>query len=154
MDVYADTNFLTRLYFETTPSGPCSRMLTGGLAEGLRPLPVSWLLRLELTNAFELSVFVSRKTGQIHITSEMAAVAQATFLADLENGSFLRRVDLPIQKVESMFVDLSLRHTARQGFRSYDLLHVASAFALGCDTFWSLDDRARKLAKIEGLKTN
>ena len=115
---------------------------------------MSWLLRLELTNAFELSVFVSRKTGQIHITSEMAAVAQATFLADLENGSFLRRVDLPIHKIESMFVDLSLRHTARQGFRSYDLLHVASAFALGCDTFWSLDDRARKLAKIQGLKTN
>jgi len=129
-------------------------MLRTGLADGLRPLPVTWLLRLELTNAFELSVFVNRNTGLIHVTSEIAAVAQATFLADLENASFLQRADLPIHQVESMFVDLSLRYTAKHGFRSYDLLHVASAFALGCDRFRSLDDRARKLAKIEGLKTN
>ena len=46
---------------------------------------------------------------------------------------------------------LSLRHTARRGFRTYDLLHVASALLLGCDSFLSFDEKASQLAKLEGL---
>jgi predicted nucleic acid-binding protein len=42
--------------------------------------------------------------------------------------------------------------TARLGFRTYDLLHVASALVLGCDTFWSFDERTRNLARREELK--
>jgi predicted nucleic acid-binding protein len=39
-------------------------------------------------------------------------------------------------------------------FRTYDLFHVASALVLRCDTFWSFDAKARKLAQFEGLTTN
>jgi len=42
----------------------------------------------------------------------------------------------------------------KHGFRTYDLLQVASALLLGCDTFWSFDGRARKLAKLEGMKVD
>jgi hypothetical protein len=32
-------------------------------------------------------------------------------------------------------------------------MHVASALVLGCDTCWSFDERANKLAKLVGLQT-
>ena len=32
----------------------------------------------------------------------------------------------------------------------FDLLHVASALILACDTFWSFDPKASKLAALEG----
>ena len=44
-----------------------------------------------------------------------------------------------------------LRHTAARGFRTCDLLHVAQALILGCDTFWSSDEKANTLAALEGL---
>jgi predicted nucleic acid-binding protein len=61
-------------------------------------------------------------------------------------------VAIPTSEVERQFEELSLRHTARHGFRTYDLLHVASALALKCDTFWSFDSKASKPAELEGLK--
>jgi hypothetical protein len=48
--------------------------------------------------------------------------------------------------------ELSLRHTAKHGFRAYDVLHVSSALLLRCDTFWSFDPKASRLAVLEGLK--
>ena len=53
----------------------------------------------------------------------------------------------------SRFEDLVHRHTARHGFRTYDILHVATALTLGCENFWSFDERANKLAALEGLQT-
>jgi len=32
------------------------------------------------------------------------------------------------------------------------LLHVSSALLLKCDSFWSFDPKASKLAALEGLK--
>ena len=54
--------------------------------------------------------------------------------------------------LERQFEELSLRHTAKYGFRTYDLLHVASALIFDCDTFWSFDTKASRLAKLEGLE--
>ena len=50
------------------------------------------------------------------------------------------------------FEEVSLRQTARRGFRVYDVIHVASALLLKCDTFWSFDAKACRLADLEGLK--
>ncbi|MBI4024534.1 MAG: hypothetical protein HY360_06100 [Verrucomicrobia bacterium] len=33
------------------------------------------------------------------------------------------------------------------------LLHVSAALLLGCDSFWSFDAKASKLAALEGLAT-
>ncbi len=55
--------------------------------------------------------------------------------------------------VEPEFLSLVARHTARQGFRTYDILHVASALTLRCKRFISYDTKANTLAKAGGLKT-
>jgi predicted nucleic acid-binding protein len=116
------------------------------------PLPLTWLHRLEAINAFQLHVFAGRSQGQVRITSEQAAAAHATFQTDLAQPVFLRLVELSVAELQAQFEELALRHTASHGFRTYDLLHVASALLLKCDTFWSFDPKASRLARLEGLK--
>lgn len=151
MKPYPDTNFLTRLYLPLPDSEAADRLLEEAKTARVSPLPVTWLHRIETVNAFQLSVFVGRQAGQTRVTPEQAAGAWAGFGEDLREGTFLRAVPLALEEVERQFEELALRHTAKHGFRTYDLLHVASALALECDTFWSFDPKASKLARLEGL---
>jgi len=152
MRPYADTNFLCRLYLPVAESGEAARRLADAQAQTGPPLPVSWLHRLETINAFQLYVFTGNTRGQTRVTPEQAAAAQATFQTDLAHPTFLRCVHLALPDVEAQFEELALRHTAKHGFRTYHLLHVASALLLRCDTFWSFDPKASKLAALEGLR--
>ena len=81
-------------------------------------------------------------------------IAEAEFLKEIEAGDFAAERPLDLAELEPVFDLLAHRHTAKHGFRTYDILHVASAILLGCDTFWSFDTKALKLAKLEGLQTN
>jgi len=110
------------------------------------------LHRVELLNAFQLHVFLAPEAGQTFISREQAALAHANFRSDAQSAEFLRAVPIPAAELEKQFEELSLRHTARHGFRTYDLLHVASALVLKCNGFWSFDPKASKLAALEGLK--
>jgi predicted nucleic acid-binding protein len=152
MKPYADTNFFTRWYLEMAQSPLAAGM--GEPAERRRAgaLPVSWLHRVEFVNALQLAIFQGRGVGQKWVTPEQAAAALAVFRDDLAQRAMLRAVALPTEDIERQCEELSLRHTARHGFRAYDLLHVASALLLGCDTFWSFDPKASRLAALEGLK--
>ena len=152
MSPYADTNFFTRTYLELPDSFEADCLAALAAQSETRPLPVTWLHRLEVINAFQLHVFFARSPGQHFVTSEQAALAQANFRDDLKKESFIRNAVVPIGELDRQFEELALRHTARHGFRTYDLLHVASALALKCDTFWSFDPKASKLAALEGLK--
>jgi len=40
------------------------------------------------------------------------------------------------------------------GFRTYDIVHVASARALGCSRFLTFGAQARMLAQLVGLQTD
>jgi predicted nucleic acid-binding protein len=152
MRPYADTNFLTRAYLELPDSPEADRLLLAAKRGESAPLPLTWLHRVETVNAFQLHVFLSRETGQAFISPEQAALALANFRSDLQAAGFLRSIAIPAAELEKQFEELSLRHTAKHGFRTYDLLHVASALALKCDNFWSFDSKASKLAALEGLK--
>ena len=154
MTPYADTNFFTRLYLELPDSGRIGLLAAEAERQGAAALPVSWLHRVELCNALQLHVFLGRTAGHKRVTAEQAGAALATFRAELASHGFLRPVTLSTTELERQFEELSLRHTARHGFRTYDMLHVGSALLLGCDTFWSFDLKANKLAKLEGLKTS
>ena len=152
MTPYADTNFFTRAYLELPDSAEADRLLLAASRGEAAPLPLTWLHRVEILNAFQLHVFQARSAGQSFISARQAALAHANFRADTEKPGFLRPAAIPVAELEKQLEELSLRHTARHGFRTYDLLHVASALLLGCDSFWSFDAKAAKLAKLEGLK--
>ncbi len=152
MKPYADTNFFTRLYLTLDESLTADTWADAARRGETAPIPVSWLNRIEFANALQLHVFVGQHPGHTRVTPEQAAIALATFREDLAVQAFLRPVRLPETEFERQAEALALRHTARHGFRTYDLLHVAAALLLGCDTFWSFDARALKLARLEGLR--
>ena len=152
MSPYADTNFFTRAYLELPGSQEADQLLMAAKRGESAPLPLTWLHRVETLNAFQLHVFLAREAGQTFISPEQAALAHANFRSDVQNAEFLRSIAIPVAELEKQFEELSLRHTARHSFRTYDLLHVASALVLKCDGFWSFDPKASKLAAFEGLK--
>lgn len=152
MRAYADTNFFPRLYLRLPDSEEALELLNKARRQAGQPLPVTWLHRLEVLNALQLHVFTAKNPGQVPVTIEQAMVARATFQADLAEADFLRPAQLELQALEAQFEELALRHTAKHGFRTYDLIHVASALILNCDEFWSFDPKASKLASLEGLR--
>lgn len=152
MKPYADSNFFTRFYFALADTPAATELLALARREEAPPLPITWLHRFEVVNAFELQVFAARQKAQSRVTPQHAAVAQASFRDDLGGSDFIIIVPLAELDLHSRFEEISLRHTARHGFRAYDVIHVASALLLGCDTFWSFDTKASRLAKLEGLR--
>lgn len=152
MKAYADSNFLVRLLYELPESGTAESLLaTLGAADGL--LPITWLHRAETVNALHLHVWQSRQPGQMRVTYEQALAATEKFRTSVTEQAGLSMRRLVPTELEARFEELTLRHTAKHGFRTYDLLHVASALLLGCSTFWSFDHKANALAAMEGLKT-
>ena len=152
MKPYADSNFFTRFYLHFPDSEIATGLLQGAVEQIETPISVTWLHRMEVINAFQQQIYSSQVYEQPRITSEQAAIAQARFREDLVRANFLRPIILNQEELLTQVEDLSLRHTARHGFRIYDVIHVASALLLECDTFWSFDAKACRLAALEGLK--
>lgn len=153
--IYADTNFLMTLFCPGPNAHQAERLDELAALNNSGPYPVTLLGRLEFVNALQQTVFATRHgVPGFHITPEHALVVEAEFHERLANGSLLTHAVLSEHEIEEHFHTLVHRHTAKEGFRTYDILHVASALALGCDTFWSFDAKAKKLAKLEGLKVN
>ena len=151
MKPYADTNLFTRLYLQLPETARALEWIEHARRRGSAAIPVTWLHRMEFVNAVQQHVFAGL-AGQRRVTSEQAAIALMSFREDLSRGEFLYSSPIDLHELEQQFEELSLRHTAKYGFRTYDLLHVASALLLKCDTFWSFDPKASKLAGLEGLK--
>ena len=154
MRPFADTNFLARLYLSQDETPKAQKIVLQAQAAGLDPLPITWLLQIELVVALEQHVFVARTTGGRRVTQEQARIAQIEFADDLRRSTFLAGVHVASESLITQCEALAHRHTAKYGFRAYDVLQVGSALTLRCDTFWSFDRRARKLAELEGLGLN
>lgn len=152
MTPYADTNFFSTWLLDLPQREHVFASFREAKRGGATPLPITQLLKTEFTNATERLVFESRN-GQPHgVNLESASIARATFLEYLEAGVILQAQQLDESLLHAMAEQLILRHTARHGFRTYDVLHVSSALLLGCDSFWSFDAGARRLAALEGLR--
>ncbi len=152
MKPYPDSNFLVRVCMAVEAFNDTLELLQT-LPEQV-VMPVTWLAELEVCNAIERYRFEAHSGSSLHISAELTAVAHTTFSEYLAARSSFARALVDASTLKAIFTNLTLRHTAKHGFRTYDILHVASALALGCDTFWSFNAKAKKLAKLEGLKTN
>jgi predicted nucleic acid-binding protein len=151
MKPYADTNFLARLYLDYAETDEALKKVRVGRPDKGIILPIVWLHRVEMTNTFQFYAFLSRQGRLPRVTPESAHAANVSFHSDVKQSAFLGPASLILGDLEAKFEELSLRHTAKYGFRTYDVLHVASALLLGCDEFWSFDEKALKLASLEGL---
>lgn len=154
MRTCVDANVLIRLYLDFDGSGTARNLLTAPETRRAWPLPITLLLSFEVTNGLHRMVFESRAGGQWRVSPEAAAGALADFEEDLRAETFLKRSPLTLADIEPAFAALAARHTARAGFRTYDILHVASALTMRCKRFLTFDAKAKALAKLEGLETN
>ena len=153
MTTYVDANALVRYYLMQEGRDRLARALTDPAWPGTLPMPVTTLTRFEVPNAIERMVFATRNGGTARTTPEQAMVAQDDFDADLRLGTRCRPVPLTLEDIEREFDTLVRRYTAKHGFRTYDIIHVASALKLRCKRFLSFDAKANALAKLVGLKT-
>ena len=156
MHVYADTNFFTALFCAGPNESEALRLDAFAEEKGAPGYPVTLICRLEFVNALQQSVYSTRHgVPGITITPQHAMTVEALFFEQLSIGKSLRHAVINSERLlERQFQDLSHRYTAKEGFRAYDILHVSSALALGCDTFWSFDAKAKTLAKLAGLAVN
>lgn len=149
MKPYADTNFFTRFYLDLPDSFVVMRLINEARKRKASSLPVTWLHRIELCNALQFHVLRGAGPGRTRVTPEQAGIAWARFQSEV--GTRMRPATISNEEVQRQAEELSLRHTARHGFRTYDVIHVSLALLLDCDTFWSFDLKASKLANLEGL---
>jgi len=151
MRVYADTSFLVKLLTQE----PGTKATVAEYRRLGRP-PVVFLPlhHLEVANAIHQRAFHQRHTMP---ASQRSAVKRErdTSLALLQK--FISRrafievaldMDLAIESARS----LSVKHTERLGCRGFDLLHVALALELACETFLTSDRIQGALARAEGLQ--
>ncbi|MGO8790754.1 MAG: type II toxin-antitoxin system VapC family toxin [Terriglobia bacterium] len=139
MSAYADTSFLVSLYVLDGNSA----LAAAQMKRVALPLSLSPLGEIEIANAFQLRLF--RK----ELDHSKVKAAQKLFREDVANGVIALRPLPPAAFDEAR--RLAEKHTRRLGTRSLDVLHVASALVLRAETFYTFDEKQRKLAKAEGL---
>lgn len=137
---YLDTSALVKLYYPESESEYLSRWIL----ERKSPLIFTSLHELELRNALSLKVY--RK----ELTRRRSKIIERIIRADINEG-VLWRPSVVWGEVFSNGFKL-LKHTQKIGSRSLDLLHVAAALELSCDSFLTYDGRQERLAKAVGLK--
>jgi len=137
---YADTGMLIKSYVEEENSSLADRILHSLGA----PFFYSHLHEIEIPNAIRLKVF----RGEI--SQAQSETAFGAFRSDIDSGR-LARFSYDLDGIFSAAERLSLKHSARIGARSMDLLHIAAALEAGCTHFASLDELQRECAALEGL---
>ncbi len=138
-----DTSFLFSAY-RTDVNSPRAAACLKRLR---RPLTLTALNEFEFENGLQFSLW--RK----QIATAQVAFIQATYQGDVLSGLF----DFATPNLGSVLREarrLSKLHTAKEGHRAFDILHVAAAVVAGADEFYSFDLNQRKLAKAEGLRLN
>jgi predicted nucleic acid-binding protein len=139
--MYADSSFLVSLYM-LDANTHVATLLARSLPE---PLVYSGLHRLEVSNAFALSVFRG------HSTRLQAATSWSNLEADIRGGVLLpTAVHWPT--IFRRAAQIASSETPTLGTRSFDILHIACAAVIGAQEFISFDHRQRSLAANMGMQ--
>jgi len=138
------TNLLIRLYVDLPESAVALQRLGQYRRRGAARIPATRLHRLETFNALEQLVFLTRQGHGIGMTPEKATLAAAQFEDDLAEGHELETTPPAVDDLVKQTRTQAQRHTAKHGFRAYDIVHVATALMLGCDGFRSFDVKAEQ----------
>lgn len=147
MTAYPDTSFLYAFYVKQSNS-PAAAAHAATMKE---PLHVTALLAYEFRQSLRFQVWRHSANPREGIAPPDAQAALNQFESDLAAGvAVLVPCNFPdvLRRAE----DLSHHHTVKGGYRSFDVLHVATALHLGARELLSFDGNQRTLAQAEGLK--
>ena len=146
MIAYPDTSFLCALYRKQSNSGEAA----AHFAKMPEALHVASPLLFEFRQSIRWQVFLHQKDAAKGYNRQTALAALSKLQGDIASGAL---VVLPVEwaDVASIAERLSAQYTFTEGYRGFDVLHVATALHLGASEFLTFDAHQRKLAKAEGL---
>lgn len=147
MIAYPDTSFLIALYRRQVNSPEAAAHLQA-MPEALH---VSSLLLFEFRQSIRLQNFLHRKNSRLGFDRATGQRALAHMQSDIASGVIvLTAADW--NDVIQIAERVSIQHTPPEGYRSFDILHVATALHLGAREFLTFDLNQKKLARSEGMK--
>lgn len=142
MRLYIDSSILVKLYYPEPES-----IRVENLIKSLKePILFTPFHELETTNAFALKVFRNE------ISMEEFNNWQAVLKTDKTAG-ILKPVNPDWSKVFIEALEISKFQSSHTGTRSLDIIHIAAAGTLNCDTFFTNDKKQALAAESFGLKT-
>ncbi len=144
---YADTSFLCSLYRVQVHSAAANAE-RGRMDE---PLHFTNLLEFEFLQAIELQVWLHSRDKTKGYPRREANRMIADWESDLATG-INRLVPFDMDAVLRLSKVLSGQATAKNGHRTLDIFHVATAVHLGAKKFLTFDSRQRALALHAGLE--
>ena len=146
MTAYPDTSFLCAFYVKQSNS-PAAAAHSASMRE---PIHVAAFLAYEFRQSLRFQTWRHSVNPREAIALADAQAALLQFETDLANGVVVL-APCNFQEVFHLAEDLSNRHTCANGYRSFDVLHVATALHLGAREFLTFDSNQRKLAAAERL---
>ena len=141
MTTYADTSFMVSRYLADVHSAECDRRMNSHPAIWNSPLN-----RSELAHALHQNVFWRNMS-----LSEVKS-AWIDFEDDCRIGIWTT-IGFP-DSAWTTSIALARQHGPTLGVRALDSLHVACAFELKAERFWTFDQRQARLAEAVGLNTS
>lgn len=146
MIAYPDTSFLCAMFRQQANSIEAATHF----AHMPGPLYVASPLLFEFRQATRWQAFLNSKDPSKGFARSTAQAALAKFHANIASGAI---VIVPVDwaDVASIAERLSAQYTWTEGYRGFDVLHVATALHLGATEFLSFDGRQKDLAGAEGL---
>lgn len=148
MIAYPDTSFLMALYRWQVNSWQAIAHFEA-MTEAV---PVTSLVLFEFRQSIRLQEFLHRRNPRLGFDLATGQAAFSKLQANLTSGALVlvaAEWNGVLQHAES----ISSRKTSSDGYRSFDILHVATALHFGAREFLTFDANQKKLAAAEGLKT-
>ena len=146
MTPFPDTSFLCALY----RSQVNSPLADARMAALTGPLIVSSLLLLEFRQSVRLQIWLNGNDSAKGFGRAEGEQMLRDLNTDLSAGVLVTRA-LDWTEVHHRAEALSGNHTATNGHRMTDILHVATALHLGAGEFLTFHQNQRQLAEAEGL---
>lgn len=146
MIAFPDTSFLCALYRAQANSPEAARYFMA-MTE---PLHVASPLLYEFRHSVRWQAWLHAQDATKGYDRATAQAALAMLQANIRSGA-VNVVPLEWADVASIAERLSAQHTWTEGYRGFDVLHVASALHLGAKEFLTFDRKQKALALAEGL---
>lgn len=148
MIAYPDTSFLVALY-RWQANSPEAAAHFQAMSEALH---ISSMLLFEFRQSIRLQEFLHRRNPRLGFNRATGQRVLADMHSDIASGVVvLTAADW--NDVIQIAERVSNQHTPPEGYRSFDILNVATALHFGAREFLTFDAHQKKLAKAEGFKT-
>lgn len=135
-----DSSVLVKLYYPE----PKSKQFSEWITKQKLPIIFTQFHELEMINAFSLKVFRNE-------ISEESFNAFRDIIEKDKAAGILEVINPDWSQVLLEAIKISKRNSSVIGTRSLDIIHVASADILNCDTFMTNDKRQLDAARAIGL---